>query len=185
MIKLIPEILQYIVPGYLGIRTTLLFNGAKKISLELPIWVGSCVVSYVTLSFVNLFVTVNIWVINIICILLDVTVGVIVGITVRKYKVKSWLLKFCNITPVNETISNAINWDAGAVLLVTLKSENASFKGFVHTVGDGDGDGWICISEPVKYDKYGNEVYSHIGEERTFLTIPLNDIRYVKIFNGK
>lgn len=87
------------------------------------------------------------------------------------------------MTPVDETISNVVDWENGSNACVYVKSEDCFFVGHVKTVGDGKGDGWICLSTPIKYDITGNELYSHEDDEGAYITIPLSDVRYIEIFN--
>lgn len=87
------------------------------------------------------------------------------------------------ITLIEETISNVIDWEHGSNAEVYLKGEDFYFLGHVRTVGDGEGDGRICLAAPIKYNLERQELESDRDNPDTYVIFSLDDIQYIKIIN--
>lgn len=160
----------------------------KRAFSTTSVWVWSCVISFVTLSIVNTISLrfncgLQVWQTCAICIGIDVIAGIGISIIFRAKWFKRALRMCWAITPVDETISNIIDWEHGSNASIYLNSESCFFVGHIITVGDGAGDGWICISAPIKCGLDGHEIYSHENDKDVYMTFPLTDVKYIKIVN--
>lgn len=178
--------MQYLVPGYLCVcilhaLTQREFSSTAK-------WVWSAVISFLIISLVHcIFGWINasasFWMTLSVCIILGVVFGFIIGCIYQSQWFQQKTASVLGITLIEETISNFVDWEHGSNAEIHLKGEDFYFLGHVRTVGDGEGDGRICLSAPIKYNLDGQELESDCDSPNTYVILPLEDIQYIKIIN--
>lgn len=178
--------MQYLVPGYLCVcilhaLTQRKFSSTAK-------WVWSAVISFLTISLIHCIfdyfdVNASFWLTLMACIILGIVSGFIIGCIYQLQGFQQKTASIFGITLIEETISNVVDWKNGSNAEVHLKGKNFYFLGHIKTVGDGEGDGRICLSAPIKYDSEGQELESDCDSPNTYVILPLEDIQYIKIIN--
>lgn len=181
-----PYIFQYVVPGYIFIRIWGAITQRKLSGTS--VWIWSCIISFVTLVAIQVCVStadvaLAVWQSCALSIAADAIVSLVCALVYRTKLFQKLTLHLFGITPIDDTISNVIDWEKGSNAEVYLKTEECFFLGHVRTVGDGDGDGWICLSAPIKYSLDNRELFNYETRPDVYITIPLSDAKYVKIIN--
>lgn len=192
----IPLILQYIIPGYLGIQL-FAFISSKKVNQKTAIISGT-ILSYLLLSFWSLircidklkFTTqlvpdtplVNSAIISIFCIILSV----IFGIVFTRDKFKDFIIKFFNKTPHDSIWRDVLNFKEGSNLKVYLKDKPYYIIGRHHISEENGDDSWFSIKAYGKYDiltdePYNNRLVYH-DDNNVCIVVRLANIDYIEIF---
>jgi hypothetical protein len=181
-IKQIPDVLQYVVPGYMALS---LFSWLTDIKVQAtPKWIWSGLWSFVTVSIIKTwFGEIELWPLVTCCVIIDVLIAAICGSFVASGWWRDYIAEHFGLTASDSLISQYIDWENGTNVSVYLKSERACFYGPIKTVGEPDFSGAICIENPTKYDLDGNELYSH--DDGVIIAIPMSDVMYIKIAPSK
>lgn len=178
-------ILKYIVPG----ATTLLviyFLSNRKFETSTQ-WVLSGVISFVTIAILELGADIRgvPWIesgLVVAAVLCDLCFGFGYTKLIRSEWWKSCVAQNFGVITRKGTISYFIDWENGSNVRIVLKTMDEQILGHIKTVGDGDGDGMISVSEPVVFNNDGEELYSREGEN-IHMIIPIADIKYIEIIN--
>lgn len=178
-----PNILKYFVPGFIFV--SLFVVGVDKKPTKPTCYIWSCVISFITISMLEAITILSVddgvsWALIFIAIVIDAIVAVILSGVVRSNNWKEWVSTNFGATSTDATISYFVDWKNGTNALIALKTEECQFAGAIDTVGDGDGDGMICLYDPIKFNMAGDEIYSHEGEGVRII-IPIEDIKYIKL----
>lgn len=179
----LPALLQYIFPGFVGMSIYTKITGTKQDNSTL--WVMSGVLSYISVVIVANYVDPNANALGagLLCILFNVAGAIVLGYLRNTVWVRDYCAEHLHVTTANGTISQFVDWEEGSNVAVYLKGDDQHFfVGHVRTVGDGSGDGRLCIYQPRRYAPDGELLYSHEGED-VYMIFSLSDVHYLKLQN--
>ena len=182
-VDLLPQILLYFLPGYIGINAfRCAATGYRKYE---HIVLTSCAASYVAVAVVrSRSVELTFWPEVVWTCGLCMLVGVIVGRVAQSKWVYDWLTKYLHLRLSPATISSSIDWTKANAALVYLKTTPNYYLGSVQTVGDDGGDGWIAIGYPIYCAPDGTELWNCYSDENTVVVLPLSDVQAIRIINN-
>lgn len=191
VIKELPLILQYVVPGYCCI-ILLQFTTSKKIDGKYLL-VISCVLSYILLSLVSLlrikwFKRVpDLAMLNSgISILLGIVIICILSILFQRVWFKKLMVKLFHKTPNEDIWRDVLDLDNGSNLKVYLKNEKYYIIGSHKNHEEKGDDSWLALSGFVKMDKETNEIYNNepdfSNDNSVIITVRFSDIEHIEIF---
>lgn len=185
LIALAPDILKFIIPGYICIRVFAKLACIKINAVEQ--WILSVVISFCTVALIETVVsafgyTLFSWSFTLSCIILDCLFGFIGALIWNSSWFEKIMRQELGATLVDGALYNAIDWKEASVVCVYLKSEAFYYVGYARMI-DETNDGWITISAPVQYDSDDIIVVSHDGDYKTIMAIPLSDVKRIQIMN--
>lgn len=181
-----PQLLQYLVPGYLCI---LIFKSltSRKIGTNITILMG-CVISFVTIGILQL-VSVRItpltefWVLCIVACCLDAIVGIIAAYLFRHQRFKQVFVKCFAVTPDGSAISNVVDWENGSNVKVYLHDTDYYLLGHLFSLENNGANSWMCLHSPMKCHLDGTTFYSQADNDDAYLSLPLTSVLYMEIIN--
>lgn len=185
LIAMAPDILKFIIPGYICVRVFAKLACVKISSVEQ--WILSVVISFCTITLVETVIAAlnrvfTIWELVFWCLILDVLFGVLGALLWRSPWLEKVMTQKLGATLFDGALHNAIDWNEASVVRVDLKSDSSYYVGYVSMV-DETSDGWITISAPVQYDSKDNIIASHKGDYKIIMAIPLSDAKRIQIMN--
>ena len=182
-IELIPQILVYCIPGFIGVHVfRIAATGYKQYQHLL---MASCAASYVSIAIIrSICIPLGFWAEVIASCIVCVLGGWIFGRVAQSRWLNEFLMDNFHLRLSKATISSSINWTTTNVALVYLKSTSNYYLGSVKTVGDDGGDGWIAISYPAYYTADHEEIWNSQDEDDAFVVSPLSDVQAMRVING-
>ena len=185
LIALAPDILKFLIPGYICLRVFAKVACFKIGALEQ--WILSVVISFCTVALVETIISAlgrvfAVWELVLWCIGLDFLFGVAGALIWKSSLLEKVMKQKLGSTLFDGALQNAIDWKEASVTCVYLKSESSYYVGYVVMV-DETNDGWITISAPIHYDASHNILSTNEGEHKTIMAIPLADVKCIKIIN--
>lgn len=183
LIKEIPAVLQYFLPGYWAI-ILFSFLTSRKIAGKM-ILVLSCLFSYLSISLISVFhQTDNILVLSGISFILSTVISIIISILFSTKVLKRILVKWFHKTPHNDIWRDVLDFDKGSNLKIYFKDSDIGLIGH-HKVHEENGDNsWFAISAPIKFDAKTDEIVDDRNQnnEDFIVTFKLNDVKQIEIF---
>lgn len=189
LIKIIPDILQYFVSGYIFI-SIFCWIASKKINLTvLLIW--SAIISFtltsfikaINISFIKLNFLNNIWGISFLSIVLSIILAFIIGKRFRSKKFADKMVGKFGISPYDSIWENIITHKS-AYLKIYLKDKNYYFQGSFYSIEDKDDKSWICIKQHQKCNMKDEVIYSQENTTNVNLVLKLSDVDYIELWDG-
>ena len=181
-IELIPQILVYCIPGFIGVHVFRIAATGYKHYQHLLM--ASCAASYISIAVVRgLFIPLDFWAEVIMSCLLCVVGGWILGRISQSRWLNEYLMDSFHLRLSTATISSSIDWTKANATLVYLKSTSNYYLGSVKTVGDDGGDGWIAIACPAYYTSDGTQLWDCQDEKDAVVVLNLDDIQAIRVIN--
>lgn len=191
IIQNIPTILQYFVPGFIGIKII-----SRLISKKIEntyLFILSCVYSYVFISLIGLFnacvkwsILDNTLAISAIAIILCVIASCIISRVIKSPKIKKSILNIFHCTLNDDIWADILNYEVGSNLKVYLKDKDYFIIGQYRLNEDKGEDSWFALSGYVKCDVKTNdpiETDNHLNDTNIFITFRLKDVEHIEVFN--
>lgn len=180
----LPEILLYIVPGFIFTAIFRFFTAMKLNGLFL--WVESAAISFAGLSVLKATPAGNlpIWAL---CAL-DILVCVIIApISAIAYKSKwfEWICgSFFRVAQRDSVLHASVDWRDGTIAFIQLKNSQDFYAGYVLYINNPeDPQQWICIDNPVKYNSDRELIWPAGGQEASIghrMVFHLDDVESIE-----
>jgi len=188
IIGMIPEILQYFVPGFIFI---FIFRSLCSIKIDSSMQlINSCVISFIWVSLINMAneiwwnncLVTNLWVIVTISILLSTLFSIIFS----KIYVSNWfrrsLANWFGISPYSTAWDNIVS-KHGTNVKIYLKDKPYYWTGHLYSYEDQGNNSWFCISKPVKRNSTDNKIiYNQGSAEGSYLAFRIGDVECIEMF---
>lgn len=190
IIKNLPSLLQYYAPG--ACFLFFLQLGFTKKIVGLSFHIASCVISFITISFIvtcrNVFSfptslkdtpTINAF----LGIVISIILGLIVGIALQSKYVYNLFVNIFHLTLNANTFDDVIDFKNGSNLKVNMKEKDYYFVG-IFEVYDNINSGWLGIHSYIKIDKNTHEtIESYDGMKNRKLIIRFSNIDTIEVLN--
>lgn len=182
---LAPQILSYIIPGFLFV---IVFTKLACIKIDTTFyWVLSIAVSYCTRAFVRAAISqfgrvFDFWETVFWCIMLDACMGVVFALIWQSKGLSRFVKDKAGATLYDGALKNAFDWDEASYVCVYPKNEPCYWSGYL-MMADDKPDGWITISAPVQYDCDHNKMFSNENDPNVIMAFPLSDVKRIRIIN--
>lgn len=188
IIKIIPDILQYFVSGYIFI---FIYKNlcTKKINFSLQL-IGSCVISFVWVSLINSVNAIwldydalnELWIIVIISILLSIIFSLIFSKIFLSKWFGRFLVHFFDVSPHSSIWRDVINTD-GTYFKVYLKGNNDFYwGGSIYNWQENEDENWLCLHKPTKYNMKNEKIYSQGNNKNAYIAMKFKDVESIEIF---
>ena len=185
IVDLAPQILSYIIPGFLFVS---IFIKLACIKIDTTFyWIFSIAVSYGTRAFVRAAISqfgrvFDFWETVFWCIVLDIAFGIVFSVVWQSKWLREFVKTRAGATLYDGALQNAFDWDNASYVCVYLKSELCYWTGYL-MMADNKPDGWITISAPVQYDCDNNKMFSNENDPNVIMAFPLSDVKRIRIIN--
>ena len=188
----IPLILQYYVPGFVGLSIFSFFTSTKSNDSQSGILI-SAVVSYVLITITEIF-TNEVRLLNFVngSVLMKSGLAIIIGTIsavfcalVFRAKWFSKLLVACfNKTPNNNIWVDILDFKKGSNLKIYEKGKDYYITGHHYANEEKGNDSWFAVTAYSKTKIENNTVFeNHATDEKAILAVRLSDIDHMEIFN--
>lgn len=184
IIKNLPDILVYIVPGFLFAAIFRYFTSQKLNGLFL--WVESAAISFVSLSTIQILVRsqLAIWTL---CFLSS-ALCIVAALAAAKCYKSQWFDAFCDkyyhIEKRDSVLHASVNWREPTVAFVCLKGKSGCYAGYVLFISNQDDpQQWICLDNPMQFDDARECIWPEGGQDASIgrrLTIKLEDVQCIE-----
>ena len=184
MIKSIPDILQYFIPGYVFIKTFCFFT-SKKQGDTFVLVISSIAVSAIIVALIQLCsFSINTWGFFSIYVLFAFLLAV--GFA-KLYTIKAanFLTRLINYKSISADIwGNIVDNKLGNTLQVYLKNRDIVYVGELFAYENDERDPWIALSDYVCGTAESRELfYSAVKDTRkTVVVINLRDVDRIELF---
>lgn len=183
LLKNIPTILQYFLPGYWSIILFSFLN-SKKTDRKM-ILVLSCLLSYLSITLISLFKQINnTLVLSGVSFIVLTALTIVVSILYSTKWLKKVLVRIFHKTPHSDIWSDVLEFDKGSNLKIYFKENDIGIIGH-HVVHEENGDNsWFAISAPIKFNVETEEIIddSNKDKEDVIVTFRLSDVEHIEIF---
>lgn len=183
LLKNIPTILQYFLPGYWAIILFSFLN-SKKIDRKM-ILVLSCLFSYLSIALISLFKQIdNALILSGVSFVVLTVLTIVVSILYSAKWFKKALVKLFHKTPHSDIWSDVLEFDKGSNLKVSFKGNDVGIIGH-HVVHEEKGDdSWFAISAPIKFNVQTEETIddSNKDNEEVIVTFRLSDVEHIEVY---
>ena len=179
----IPEILMYVVPGF--ITTAIIFNAKATQVNHSTRLIWSIAISAITLSAMFAVTkidveSVNYWRTLFWCVTWDILIGILVRMLFSHQKFAYIMQKLFASSPHDCALLSTINWDSGNYVFIYLKEKPYYIQGSLVTA-DRDMSGWVCLEEPTWCNLDGS-IIEHVEYEGIeTVAVPAADIEYMRL----
>lgn len=183
ILSIIPEILQYFIPGYIFL-IILISIISKKIENVTVKFIWSCVISYAIIAINNaVFNITDIW----LDVLITIGMAIFLGILFAKlYLWKTFhklIFKFFNKSPHDSIWRTLLDLKNGSNLIVFLKNSSHYIIGQYDCHEEKD-DGWFCLTCYARIDiKTGNFLCNYTTDESCSIVFNIRDVESIQVFN--
>ena len=185
ILSLMPELMNYAIPGYLFLRIFKYITCMKTDSDG--DWLWSVVVSYITIAFVQTAISAvgryfRPWELVFWCIVVDVLLAVLSALVWKSKWLQDFTKGKLGSTLSDGALQNAIDWKEASYVCVYLKDDDRYYTGNIFMV-DENTDGWLTISAPVLRNSDNTILATNADNLNVIMAIPLADIKSIKIIN--
>lgn len=192
IVQSIPAILQYFIPGFIGLKIISKLT-AKKFENDY-VFILSCVYSYVFISLIGLLnawikspILENALVVSAIAITLCIIVSCVFSLIIKSPKAKRSMLKIFHRTLNDDIWLDVLNYEVGANLKVYLKDKNYFIIGQYRLNEEKGEDSWFALSGYAKCDIKTNDIIptaNYLNNKNVFITFRLKDVEHIEVFNN-
>lgn len=183
LLKNIPTVLQYFLPGYWAVILFSFLN-SKKIDRKM-ILVLSCLFSYLSITLISLFKQIdNTLVLSGVSFMVLTVLVIVISILYSAKWFKKVLVKLFHKTPHSDIWSDILEFDKGSNLKVYFKGNDVGVIGH-HVVHEEKGnDSWFAISAPIKFNVDTEKTIddSNKDNEDVIVTFRLSDVEHIEVF---
>lgn len=190
IIKNVPNILQYFVPGIIFIMIIRIFS-IKKFAENYTI-IFSCVISYVFVSFVQtineLFIKEDVVkepiVTSGIAVLFSLILGFWLALMFNSGWFKKITLKIFHKTLYDDIWQDVFDFKNGTNLKITIKDKPYYIIGHYRFSEEKGEESWMALSAYGKYSKEKNESIGQCyhDKENVIITIRMSDVEQIEVF---
>ena len=183
LLKNIPVVLQYFLPGYWGIILFAFFN-SKKVDNKTAL-ILSCLLSYISLALISLVYQIDNPLIQSGVSFIAITISaILISLLYSAKWFKTILVKHFHKTPNNDIWRDILNLEDGSNLKVYFKDSDIGLVGH-HFVHEENGDNsWFAVSAPVKFNITTDEIIDATKQDdKNFIvTFSLSDLEHIEFF---
>lgn len=187
-INSVSSILQYFVPGFLGIKLFCYINRVKI--AHLPCLIFSCAISYITISVLNIFPNINknISVLGIsgLSSIIIIALTFIISFILNCEKIQNFIILKTHDTLRDDYWEDGFDFKNGMNIKIYPKNEYFYVIGNLSLLSSYNStERWLGVSNFGKYDRKTNdpilnEVY--LKDDSACFNIRMSDIEYIETF---
>lgn len=183
VIEKIPAVMMYLVPGYVGLT---IFRLLMTLRLNATtIWVNSAVLSFISVTVLRWGTSSDCtqWDICLASILLCAFCGAILAMLCRSPKFTGLLQGIFGIGVYDSVLQDAIDYQHGSAVVITLKNDTGEYRGYVSAVSDSlSSQQWISIESPCYFDASGQLLWENSQSSENYvcrMAFPLDEVRTI------
>ena len=186
IISIVPELLQYVVPGYLVLKL-FQFLTSRKISEHTV--VISCVISYL-LNCVSLLIAGwfpegsaihSLHALALLSFAIGIVCAIILAWILQLKKMEEILVRYFGVSQDVDLLTNLLDGKQGANLVVHLKHGKHYIMGSYVGRDIKDGEQWIAIQCPQYFCPDGKKYYESTDDPDAKYVCRISDIEYLEV----
>ena len=183
----LPNVLQYLVPGYICV---LIFTAITSKKVENTVKFGiSCVLSFCFITLINAAYHVfnweitEIWVTVAISIALSVVIAILFAEIYTSRLFKKFIVKSFQRSPHDSIWRNVLDYEKGTNLKVYLKNKDYYIIGHFYTHEEKGNDSWFSLSAFIKTDiKTNKDIVNYQEHKDVYIVFNLKDVDTIEVF---
>lgn len=178
---LIPQILLYFIPGYIGLSVYRLMSNTNNKS-EHTLWI-SCAISYVIVSVVEMVQIDNFATKIVISCVLSAVFWAVIFIVLQKTHIRTWLSDAFHFSPAQTVLADTIRMDGnGSTARIYLKNVDYYVEGAVYGFSNSQDDPYFALRYYSFYKLNAPEPYYVCQNDEKCFVVNLNNVQHIEIW---
>lgn len=183
IVQYLPEILLYIIPGFIF---TAIFRFFVNMELNgLFLWVESAAISFASLSLLRMVTGegVSVWLLCTIDIVLCILTALLAAKGYKSKRFETFCGKYFRISGRDSVLHASVDWRDGSTARIRLKNDTDIYEGYVLFISNPESpQQWICLDNPIRLNKNEERIWPVEGQSGSVghrMTFPLGDIHSI------
>lgn len=178
---IIPQILLYFIPGYIGLSVYRLMSNINNKS-EHTLWI-SCAISYVIGSMVDMVQIQNFAIKTIASCALSGILAIVVFVILQRTNIRTWLSNVLHFSPAPTVLADTIRMDGnGSTARVYLKGVDYYVEGAVYGFSNNQDDPYFALQYYSFYKLNAPEPYYVCQNDEKCFIVNLNEVQHIEIW---